>query len=107
MTASRIPSRKTLQGANSMGRNISLLLALAAITACAQSSTQSPQPVPESQRWFATWTASPSDAGPRPPRDSIDRTPTLVDQTVRLIARPSIGGERVRIRLSNEYGDRP
>jgi lysophospholipase L1-like esterase len=86
---------------------LSLMFALALTGACAQSSTQSPQPLPAPQRWFATWTASPSDAGPRPPRDSIDRTPTLVDQTVRLIIRSSIGGDRVRIRVSNEYGDRP
>jgi lysophospholipase L1-like esterase len=31
----------------------------------------------------------------------------LYDQTLRLVVRTSIGGERVRIRLSNEYGDRP
>jgi len=37
----------------------------------------------------------------------VDRVPTLIDQTVRLIVRTSIGGDRVRIRLSNEYGDRP
>jgi lysophospholipase L1-like esterase len=33
--------------------------------------------------------------------------PTLVAQTLRAIVRTSIGGDRVRIRLSNEYGDRP
>jgi lysophospholipase L1-like esterase len=33
--------------------------------------------------------------------------PKLFDQTLRLVVRTSIGGERVRIRLSNEYGDRP
>ncbi|MDB4893205.1 MAG: lysophospholipase, partial [Gemmatimonadetes bacterium] len=90
-----------------MRRTRLLLLALVFTAACAQSSTQSPQPLAPSQRWFATWTASPSDAGPRPPRDSIDRVPTLFGQTVRLIVRTSIGGDRVRIRLSNEYGDRP
>jgi lysophospholipase L1-like esterase len=43
----------------------------------------------------------------RPPRDSVDRTPTLVAQTLRLVVRTSIGGDHARIRLSNEYGDRP
>ncbi len=75
------------------------------VSGCAQQATQAPQPA--ASRWFATWTASPSDAGPRPPRDSIDRVPTLFDQTVRLIVRSSIGGDQVRIRVSNEYGDRP
>ena len=71
--------------------------------ACAQPTTQAPQPM--GVRWLATWTASPSDAPRRPPRDSVDRTPTLVNQTLRLIIRTSIAGDRVRIRLSNEYGD--
>jgi lysophospholipase L1-like esterase len=86
-----------------MRRN--LMVALAFAGACAPTSTQAPRPA--SSPWLATWTASPSDAGPRPPRDSIDRVPTLYDQTVRLIVRTSIGGDNVRIRLSNEYGDRP
>ena len=81
----------------------SLCLALA--TACGAPSSQAPRPT--SPRWLATWIASPSDAPPRPPRDSVDRVPRLFDQTLRLVVRTSIGGERVRIRLSNEYGDRP
>jgi lysophospholipase L1-like esterase len=86
-----------------MRRTLPLLLALAA---CATPQSQAPQPVAP-HRWFATWTASPYDAPPRPPRDSVDRTPRLYDQTLRLIVRTSIGGDDVRIRLSNEYGDRP
>jgi lysophospholipase L1-like esterase len=86
-----------------MRRRFLIVLLLAG--GCTQALTQGAQPA--STRWFATWTASPSDAGPRPPRDSIDRTPTLLDQTIRLIVRSSIGGSSVRIRLSNEYGDRP
>lgn len=79
------------------------ILALAA--ACARPSMQGIQPTPSS-RWFATWTASPSEAPPRPPRDSVDRVPTLFNQTIRLVIRTSIGGDNVRIRVSNEYGDR-
>ncbi len=83
-----------------------LILPLAFTGACSRPALQGLQPVSGS-RWFATWTASPSDAPARPPRDSIDRTPTLYDKTARLIIRTSIGGDNVRIRLSNEYGDRP
>ncbi|MDB4916911.1 MAG: lysophospholipase [Gemmatimonadetes bacterium] len=89
-----------------MRRNALLLLVLALAGACSPRSSQGPQPL-ASSRWFATWTASPSDAPARPLRDSIDRTPTLYDQTLRLIVRTSIGGDTVRIRISNEYGDRP
>jgi len=85
-----------------MRRLLPILLTLAA---CAAPASQAPRPA--TQRWLATWTASPYDAPPRPPRDSVDRVPRLFDQTLRLVVRTSIGGERVRIRLSNEYGDRP
>lgn len=61
----------------------------------------------EPQRWFATWSPSHFAAPPPPPRDSIDRVPTYMDRTVRLIARATLGGDRVRIRLTNEYGERP
>ena len=81
-----------------------VVLALVA-AACSRQPTTSPAPAPS--QWVATWAASPVAGPARPPRDSVDRTPTLVAQTVRLIARTSIGGDRVRIRLSNEYGDRP
>jgi lysophospholipase L1-like esterase len=64
-------------------------------------------PAPEPSRWFATWTASPYAGPARPPRDSVDRTPTFVAQTLRLIVRTSIGGDLARIRISNEYGDGP
>jgi len=58
-------------------------------------------------QWFATWSASPLASLPRPPLDSVDATPTLAAQTLRLIVRTSIGGKRIRIRISNEYGDTP
>ena len=82
-----------------------LVSAFGLSAACTPPAIQGAQPAP-STRWFATWTASPSDAAPRPPRDSVDRVPTLFNQTVRLIIRTSIGGDNVRVRVSNEYGDR-
>jgi lysophospholipase L1-like esterase len=79
-----------------------------ALAACATASNVASGPGGStSPKWFATWTASPSDAPRRPPRDSVDRTPSLYDATLRLVIRTSIGGDAVRIRLSNEYGDRP
>ncbi|MEO6529262.1 MAG: SGNH/GDSL hydrolase family protein [Gemmatimonadaceae bacterium] len=89
-----------------MRRNSLLTLPLLlALAACATTTSQVSRGA--SPRWLATWTASPSDAPPRPPRDSVDRTPRLYDQTLRLIVRTSIGGDAVRVRVSNEYGDRP
>ena len=68
-------------------------LAVPALPARAQSGS----PV----RWCATWGAAP--AGP-PPSGSIQ---TYSGQTLRLIVRTSIGGNRVRIRVSNEMGSTP
>lgn len=87
-----------------MSRRFPVVAALA-LVACSTQSTSSPAPV--ASRWFATWAASPAAGAARPPRDSIDRTPTFVAQTLRLVVRTSIGGDHARIRLSNEYGDRP
>jgi lysophospholipase L1-like esterase len=58
-------------------------------------------------RWIATWAASLLTAPPRPPADSVDRTPSLVNRTLRNVVHVTVGGSRVRIRLSNQYGDRP
>ena len=63
------------------------------MVACAQPTSQAPQLL--GPRWLATWTASPSDAPRRPPRDSVDRIPTLVNQTLRLIVRTSIAGDHM------------
>jgi lysophospholipase L1-like esterase len=52
-------------------------------------------------QWSATWGAAP--AGPPPAARLLGFT----DQTLRLIIHTSIGGSRVRIRLSNEMGSVP
>ncbi|MCA0375587.1 MAG: SGNH/GDSL hydrolase family protein [Gemmatimonadetes bacterium] len=66
-----------------------------------------PRPPATSPRWLATWAPSLQPSAPRPPADSVDRVFTVVGRTLRQVARVSIGGTRVRLRLSNEYGDRP
>ncbi|MGA0602146.1 SGNH/GDSL hydrolase family protein [Caulobacter sp. KR2-114] len=54
--------------------------------------------VPDST-WAATWAAS-----PEPPRSP----PTVLNnQTIRELARVSLGGGRFRVRLTNEYGAKP
>jgi len=52
------------------------------------------------QSWVSTWTAS-----PQPPRGVMPAS--FSNQTVRQIVRVSIGGNKVRIRLSNELGTKP
>ena len=54
--------------------------------------------------WVGTWTASPQ----RPEPPLITPTPAQFDnQTIRQVVRASIGGHKVRVRLSNEYGSTP
>lgn len=57
------------------------------------------QPPAAADIWAATWEASPES--PRPPIE------VLSNQTVRQVARISLGGIFIRVRLSNEFGDRP
>lgn len=54
---------------------------------------------PASSRWSAAWGCAPAG----PPR--AEQLQTFRNQTLRLIARASIGGAHVRIRLSNEMGN--
>jgi lysophospholipase L1-like esterase len=65
-----------------------LALALAALAPCAQAQSH----------WARSWNASPLAAAPD------RRPPMLKDVTVRQVVRVSAGGERFRLRLSNEYG---
>lgn len=78
------------------------LLALSGTAAASPASPVSPAP-----HWVASWQAS-----PQPVWGSDFLFPTLIpgqlqDQTFRQSARLSLGGARLRVRLSNAYGTRP
>ena len=57
--------------------------------------------------WIVTWAASPQPWWDADFFVPIDVPRSLRDQTVRQIARVSLGGSRVRVELSNEYGQDP
>jgi hypothetical protein len=59
-------------------------------------------------RWVATWTSAPIKAGITTITAVFGGDPsrTFDNQTVRNIAHVSVGGKRVRVRVSNEYGTR-
>jgi len=57
---------------------------------------------PEANHWVATWATTPS--APSPDDQMRRRKMEFDNQTVRLIAHISLGGERFRVRLSNYYG---
>jgi len=52
--------------------------------------------------WVGTWSAS-----PQPPDTSLTPTPEFNNQTLRLILHTTIGGNQLRIRISNAFGTQP
>ena len=57
--------------------------------------------------WIATWTASPQPTWGNDFAFPTNVPSTLADQTLRQVARIGVGGHRVRLVLSNEYGTLP
>jgi lysophospholipase L1-like esterase len=55
--------------------------------------------------WVQTWGAAPLP--PSPAMGPFPATPSFVNQTIREAVRVSIGGTRIRLRLTNEYGTKP
>jgi lysophospholipase L1-like esterase len=55
--------------------------------------------------WVETWGAAPLP--PSPAQGPFAATPAFHNQTIRQTVRVSAGGERIRIRFTNEYGTRP
>ncbi|MGQ4661006.1 SGNH/GDSL hydrolase family protein [Lysobacter sp. F6437] len=64
-------------------------------------------PAPDRPVWTATWTASPQPLWAGDFALPVNVPSSLWNQTVRQVARVSVGGDRVRMRLSNEYGSTP
>ena len=56
----------------------------------------------EKSEWVGSWTASMQ----APAKDGNSHE-GFKDQTIRLILRPHMDGEKMRIRLSNEFGSLP
>lgn len=59
----------------------------------------------DAAEWVATWGAAPLP--PTPAMGPFPATPSFNNQTIRQIVRVSAGGDRVRVRLTNEYGPKP
>jgi len=62
----------------------------------------------DKEHWVTTW-ATAQQLAPQPPLPGPGpKVPaTLKNQTVRMVARTSIGGRRVRIQVSNAFGSKP
>lgn len=86
---------KTTTCGSACGWAISLLLALLIAHPAAAAGAE----------WVGTWGAAPEP--PSPALGPIPGSPSFSDQTVREWVRISAGGERLRIRFTNEYGTKP
>src|SRR5262249_57604437 len=53
--------------------------------------------MPDNLHWVGTWTTAPAPA----------ETGAYSNHTLRMNARVSLGGDRLRVRVSNAYGTRP
>jgi lysophospholipase L1-like esterase len=62
-----------------------------------------PRARPAAERWVATWATAPQLTEPR----NMPPAPGLAGNTLRQALRVSIGGSRLRVRWSNEYGQSP
>jgi lysophospholipase L1-like esterase len=81
-------------------REVLALASGAALAAAAAPAAAAAGERHEGAGWTATWAAVPTTIPPGAPR-------VLEDQTVRHVVHVSAGGEQVRVRLTNEFGDRP
>ncbi|MDN3516589.1 SGNH/GDSL hydrolase family protein [Aquisalimonas lutea] len=81
------------------GRVLMLLLLLMALPTAFGSETD--------RQWVATWTASPQPTWPETFVLPAGVPEQLHQQTLRQVLRVSLGGERLRIVVSNAYGTRP
>jgi hypothetical protein len=61
----------------------------------------------ENGNWIGTWSASPQPVWDADFLAPINFPRNLWNQTIRQVARVSIGGKKVRVVLSNEYGSQP
>lgn len=87
------------------GKFVALRLPLLAALFTLVTATASPIALAQDHsdpRWLTTWATSPSTL---PGQSDPDDAPT--EQTLRLIAHTSAGGDSVRIRLSNTHGNGP
>jgi lysophospholipase L1-like esterase len=62
---------------------------------------------PAADAWIGTWSASPQPVWEADFFAPVPIPRSLRNQTIRQVARVSLGGNRVRVELSNEYGTQP
>ncbi len=77
------------------------LLAFAALSSCGQKAKE--VVLPDEDGWFSVWAAAPQKAE----TEQIPSAPGLAGNTCRQVIRASIGGNKIKLTFSNEYGVTP
>jgi lysophospholipase L1-like esterase len=92
--------------------NFRILATFGAALLCAAPAVRSAEASADSggpKSWVAAWSSAPGDPGPTT-IDAIfgnDHSRSFENQTIRDIAHVTVGGRRVRVRLSNAFGVEP
>jgi len=99
-TSSCCTTREATRG---LARSILVVatFALAGMAMCAA------VPATDVEPWITTWAATPAPRWGEELPATFGVPESLDDQTVRQIARISVGGDQVRVVISNEFGGRP
>ena len=77
-------------------------LALFAFTVTGTSSANQ-----NSDHWVGTWATSAQSLDPTKAPPNVAPPPAFAESTLRQVLRVSIGGQEIRVRFSNEFGDAP
>src|ERR1043165_9610167 len=88
-------------------RCAAVLVAVLVVVLVAGLAVAPPAHAADPPRWIGTWTTSAQPVWDTDFFPGIKFPRTFWNQTIRQVARVSIGGARIRVVLSNEYGDRP
>src|SRR5215472_4432140 len=83
-----------------LAAGVLLVSALGVLALTTPSSLSSAGATRDGERWIGTWATAPQPALPR----SVQ---TFRNQSLRLVVHTSAGGTKVRIRISNTFGDQP
>ncbi len=77
------------------------------VSDCASASGQAVSHRRAAEHWVASWTASPSDASAPVDAALLPVPHMLDDQTLRMVVTPHLGGDALRVHLSNRFGSTP
>ncbi len=88
-------------------RNAIVVVVLAASLFACPATGAATTSSPGGDHWVASWTASPTDAVTPVDAAGLPVPEVLVNQTIRMIITPHLGGSVLRIHLSNRFGYAP